>query len=110
MQTPSVVLNIGADVAKDEIVMACSEGSFPVRKVANQRTVLLAFLNGLPVGSRIGVCTRANFLCCLIRNSARTVGGSNSPCGPIQFCPWVIILSRAALNSDSRFHSGYRSR
>ena len=37
MQTPSVVLNIGADVAKDEIVVACSEGSFPVRKVANQR-------------------------------------------------------------------------
>src|ERR1700736_6322989 len=55
MQTPSVVLNIGADVAKDEIVVACSEGSFPVRKVANQRTVLLAFLKGLPAGSRIGV-------------------------------------------------------
>jgi hypothetical protein len=31
MQTPSVVRNIGADVAKDEIVVACSEGSFPVR-------------------------------------------------------------------------------
>ena len=55
MQTPAVVLNIGADVAKDEIVAACSEGSFPVRKVANQRTALLAFLNGLPAGSRIGV-------------------------------------------------------
>src|ERR1700676_4947404 len=55
MQTPSVVLNIGADVAKDEIVVACSEGSFPVRKVANQRTALLAFLKGLPAGSRIGV-------------------------------------------------------
>ena len=55
MQTPSVVLNIGADVAKDEIVVACSEGSFPVRKVANQRTALLALLKGLPAGSRIGV-------------------------------------------------------
>ena len=44
MQTPAVVLNIGADVAKNEIVAACSEGSFPVRKVANQRTALLAFL------------------------------------------------------------------
>ena len=55
MQTPSVVLNIGADVAKNEIVVACSEGSFPVRKVANQRTALLAFLKGLPASSRIGV-------------------------------------------------------
>jgi transposase len=55
MQTPSVVLNIGADVAKDEIVVACSEGSFPVRKVANQGTAVLAFLRGLPAGRRIGV-------------------------------------------------------
>jgi transposase len=55
MQTPSVVPNIGADVAKEEIVVACSEGSFPVRKVANQRTAVLAFLKGLPAGSRIGV-------------------------------------------------------
>ena len=42
MQSPSVVLNIGADIAKDEIVVACSEGSFPVRKAANQRTAGLA--------------------------------------------------------------------
>jgi transposase len=55
MQTTSVVLNIGADVAKYEIVVACSEGSFPVRQVANQRTAVLAFLKGLPAGSRIGV-------------------------------------------------------
>src|SRR6266550_3974129 len=55
MQTPSVVLNIGADVAKNAIVVACSEGSFPVREITNQRTALLAFLNGLPAGSRIGV-------------------------------------------------------
>ena len=55
MQTPSAVLNIGADVAKDAIVVACSEGSFPVREVANQRTAVLAFLKGLPAGSRIGV-------------------------------------------------------
>ena len=32
MQTPFEVLNIGADVAKDEIVVACSEGSFLVRR------------------------------------------------------------------------------
>jgi hypothetical protein len=29
MQTPAAVLNIGADVAKNAIVVACSEGSFP---------------------------------------------------------------------------------
>ena len=55
MQTPTKVLNIGADVAKDEIVVACSEESFPTRKIANQRTKLLAFLKGLPAGSRIGM-------------------------------------------------------
>lgn len=56
MQTPlSEVLNIGADVAKDEIVLACSEGNFPVRKVANQRTAVTAFLKGLPTGSRIAM-------------------------------------------------------
>jgi transposase len=55
MQTPSEVLNIGADVAKDEIVVARSEGSFPVRKIANQRAAVTAFLKGLPQGSRIGL-------------------------------------------------------
>ena len=55
MQTPAVVLNIGVDVAKDEIVVACSESSFPVRQIANQRVALLAFLKHLPAGSRIGV-------------------------------------------------------
>ena len=55
MQTQPLVLNIGADVAKAEIVVACSEGSFPVRPIANQRAALLAFLKGLPGGSRIGV-------------------------------------------------------
>ena len=55
MQTPTEVINIGADVAKDEIVVACALGSFPVRKLANQRSTLLAFLKGLPAGSRIGM-------------------------------------------------------
>ena len=55
MQSPSAVLNIGVDVAKNAIVVACSEGSFPVREVANQRPAVLAFLKGLPAGSRIGV-------------------------------------------------------
>ena len=55
MQTPTEVLNIGADVAKDEIVVACSQASVAARTLANQRTALLAFLKGLPAGSRIGV-------------------------------------------------------
>jgi len=55
MQSPSAALNIGADIAKDAIVVACSEGSFPVREVANQRPAVLAFLKSLPTGSRIGV-------------------------------------------------------
>jgi transposase len=55
MQSPSAALNIGADIAKDAIVVACSEGSFPVREVANQRPAVLAFLKSLPAGSRIGV-------------------------------------------------------
>jgi transposase len=55
MQTPSVALNIGADVGKDEIVLACAEGSFATRRVHNQRAALLAWLKELPAGSRIGV-------------------------------------------------------
>jgi transposase len=55
MQTTAKVLNIGADVGKDKIMMACAEESFSARKFANQRTPLLAFLKGLPAGSRIGV-------------------------------------------------------
>jgi transposase len=55
MQSSTEVLNIGADVAKDEVVVACSQGSFPARKLANQRRTLLAFLKGLPAGSRIGM-------------------------------------------------------
>ena len=55
MQTPSVALNIGADVGKDEIVVACAEGGFSPRKIENRRATLLAFLKGLPAGSRIGM-------------------------------------------------------
>src|SRR5258706_3462425 len=55
MQTPSVTLNIGGDVGKDEMVVACDEGSFWPRKIANQRAALLSFLKGLPAGSHIGV-------------------------------------------------------
>lgn len=55
MQTLSVALDIGADVGKDEIVVACAEGSFLPRKIHNQRSALVALLKNLPAGSRIGV-------------------------------------------------------
>ena len=55
MQTLSAVRNIGADVAKDEVVFACAEASFKVRGVKNQRADLIAFLKELPAGSRIGL-------------------------------------------------------
>ncbi len=55
MQIQTNVLNIGADVAKDEIVVSCSDESFPTRNLGNQRTALLTFLKGLPPGSRIGM-------------------------------------------------------
>ena len=55
MQTPSAQLNIGVDVAKDSVVVACSEGAFHVREVANERTAVLAFLKSLPAGCRIGM-------------------------------------------------------
>jgi len=55
MQNPSVVLNIGADVAKADIMVACADDSFPTRKIDNQRTPLQTSLKGLPLGSRIGI-------------------------------------------------------
>ena len=55
MQTPSVALNVGADVGKDAIVVACAEESFAPRKIHNQRAALLAVLKDLPAGSRIGM-------------------------------------------------------
>ncbi len=55
MQTQSEAVYVGADVAKDEIVVACADGSFPVRQIVNQRVALVAFLKGLPAGSCIGM-------------------------------------------------------
>lgn len=47
--------NIGVDVAKDAVVVACAAQSFPVHSVTNQRAPLLAWLKSLPAGSRIGL-------------------------------------------------------
>lgn len=55
MQTPSVMLNLGADVGKDEIAMACAEESFFPRSIANRRAEIQAWLKTLPAGSRIGM-------------------------------------------------------
>jgi transposase len=55
MKSTQQPLNIGADIAKDEIVVACAEQSFTPRKIANSRSALLAWLNKLPQGSRIAM-------------------------------------------------------
>jgi transposase len=52
---PAHPLNIGVDVAKDEIVVACAEQSFAARKIANTGSALLAWLKTLPRGSRIAM-------------------------------------------------------
>lgn len=52
MQTP---LDIGADVAKDYVIVACAQQTFPRTRLANQRAVLLAWLKSLPAGARIGM-------------------------------------------------------
>ena len=49
------VLNVGVDVAKDAVVVACAEPRFPVQSVPNQRAPLRAWLKSLPAGSRIGL-------------------------------------------------------
>lgn len=48
-------LNVGVDVAKDAVVVACAAQSFPVHSIANQRAPLLAWLKSLSAGSRIGL-------------------------------------------------------
>jgi transposase len=48
-------LNVGVDVAKDAVVVACAEQRFPVQSVPNQRAPLRAWLKSLPAGSRIGL-------------------------------------------------------
>jgi transposase len=52
MQSP---LFIGVDVAKDNVVLACSQASFAVRTVANQPAALKAFLQTLPAQSCIAM-------------------------------------------------------
>ncbi len=48
-------LNVGVDVAKAAVGVACAESCFPVQSVPNQRGSLRAWLKSLPAGSRIGL-------------------------------------------------------
>ena len=54
-------LNIGVDVAKDAVVVACAAQSFPAHSVANQRAPLLVWLKSLPAGSRIGLESTSSY-------------------------------------------------
>lgn len=55
------ILNIGVDVAKDTVVVACFEHQFPIQQIANQRAPLRAWLKALPPGSRIGVESTSDY-------------------------------------------------
>jgi transposase len=48
-------LDIGVDVSKDYLEVACARGSFRTRSIANRRGELRTWVQSLPVGSRIGV-------------------------------------------------------
>jgi transposase len=48
-------LNIGVDVAKQAVVVACAQGSFACKEIPNGRAQLKAWLATLPAGSRIGM-------------------------------------------------------
>ena len=50
-----ILLNVGVDVGKDTLVVACADDHFPVHSVPNQRGPLLAWLKSLPIGCRIGL-------------------------------------------------------
>lgn len=48
-------LDIGVDVAKDEVVVACAANTFVVHAIANRPAELRGWLKSLPKGSRIGL-------------------------------------------------------
>jgi transposase len=48
-------LNVGVDVAKDTVVVACATGTFPTHTLPNMHQALVGWLNTLPVGTRIGL-------------------------------------------------------
>jgi len=50
-----ILLNMGIDVAKDELVIACAEDASLARTIPNQRAAIGAWLRTLPAASRIGL-------------------------------------------------------
>lgn len=48
-------LDVGVDVAKDTLVVACAKGTFPTQTLRNTHQALVRWLNTLPVGARIGL-------------------------------------------------------
>ena len=62
MQT---VLDVGVDVAKDAVVVACARKWFAAHSVANTVAGLRAWLKRLPAGSRIGVEATGGYHQCL---------------------------------------------
>lgn len=49
------ILNVGVDVAKATVVVACAEQAFGPKSVVNRRAELRAWLKTLPAGSRLGL-------------------------------------------------------
>lgn len=49
------ILNVGVDVAKATVVVACAEQAFEPRSVVNRRSELRTWLKTLPAGSRLGL-------------------------------------------------------
>jgi transposase len=58
-------LFIGVDVAKDNVVVACSQATFPVRTVPNKPAALKAFLRSLPPQSGIAMEATGSYHQCL---------------------------------------------
>lgn len=58
MQT---ALDIGVDVAKDQVVAACAANTFSAHAIANRPAELRAWLKSLPAGSRIGLESTSSY-------------------------------------------------
>lgn len=54
-------LDIGVDIAKDEVVVACAAATFVPRAIPNRRAGLGAWLKSLPKGSRIGLESTSSY-------------------------------------------------
>ncbi len=50
-----MILDVGVDVAKDSVMVACAAGSFVPRLIANRGCALRTWLRTVPAGSRIGL-------------------------------------------------------